>query len=71
MKENVSYFKYLGLEPLDDGETERDIRRRNLSAKRAITALNSVKCIRDIISKTKEIICDAIIESILRYGAET
>ena len=68
---NESDFRYLGLEIQEEVETKRKINRRLWTLKRAIAALNFMLQSRDIITNTKKIIENTIIESILLYGAET
>ena len=62
---------YIGKKVQKEGQTEKEVNRRLAITKRAITELNSLIWSRDISIKTKKIIYNIIIESILLYEAET
>lgn len=66
----VDHFKYLGSVLHQSGTCERDVENRVSQARSAIKQLNGVLWSRNITHKTKLMILNVIVESILTYGAE-
>ena len=69
--ESVSAFKYLGSILEKNGSSEIEIEKRVSDSRKIIGILNPLLWSRNIIEKTKKIIFNTLIESVLLYGAET
>jgi hypothetical protein len=67
----VNKFKYLGSILEATGETTLETEKRISGGRRVIGTLNSVLWSRTILHKTKKLMYQALVQSILLYGAET
>lgn len=64
-------YKYLGVELTNDGKDTEEIKQRVSQGRRTIKRLNGIWWHEEISRGRKKKIYDAIIKSILLYGAET
>jgi hypothetical protein len=67
----VNKFKYLGFILEATGATTLEIEKRISEGRRVTGMLNSVLWSKTILHKTKKIMYQALVQSILLYGAET
>jgi hypothetical protein len=67
----VNKFKYLESILEATGATTLEIEKRTNEGRRVIGMLNSVLWSKTILYKTKKIMYQALVQSVLRYGAET
>jgi hypothetical protein len=66
----VNKFKYLGPILEATGATTLEIEKRISEGRRVISMLNSVLWSETILHKTKKVMYQALVQSILLYGAE-
>jgi hypothetical protein len=64
-------FKYLGSIVQDNGSSDLEIEKRISEIRRVISMLNSILWSRNSLHGTKLTVYNAIVTSILTYGAET
>jgi hypothetical protein len=67
----VNKFKYLGSILEATGATTLEIEKRIREGRRVIGMLNSILRSKTILNKTKKLMYQALVQSILLYGAET
>jgi hypothetical protein len=67
----VNKFKYLGSIPEATGATNLEIEKRISEGRRVIGMLNCVLWSKTILHKTKKLMYQALLQSILLYGSET
>jgi hypothetical protein len=67
----INKFKYLGFILEATGTTTLEIEKRISERRRVIGMLNSVLWSKTILHKTKKLMYQALVQSILLYGAET
>jgi hypothetical protein len=67
----VNKFRYLGSILEATGATTLEIEKRISEGRRVIGMLNSVLWSKTILHKTKKLMYQALVQSILLYGAET
>ena len=69
--ETVTDFIFLGFKITADGECSREIKRRLLLGRKAMTKLDSILKSRDITLLTKVHIVKAIVFPVVMYGCES